>query len=104
MDTVRSGADDGGEHGLQLGLGLGELAERLAVGDDAAAGDEARRAPVGGQLGAADGDGPRAVAGGVDPADRAAVATAGEAFGAGDQRQRRRPAGSRRAPVWGTAR
>ena len=39
---VGSGADDGAEHGLELGLGLGQLRVRVTVGDDSAAGDQAR--------------------------------------------------------------
>ena len=46
LRTWRSGADEGGEHGLELGLGLGELGERVAVGDDAAAGVQAGAAAV----------------------------------------------------------
>ena len=40
-DRPISGADDRAEHRLELGLRLGQLGERVAVGDDAAAGDQA---------------------------------------------------------------
>ncbi len=91
------------EHGLELGLGLGELGQRVAVGDDAAAGQQAGPAAVGGQLGAADGDGPRAVAGGVDPADGAAVAARARRPRPRRSAPARRPAGDRRGPVSATA-
>ena len=61
-ERTASGAHDGAEHRLELGLRLGEFGDRIAVGDDAAAGHEPGRVTVGGEFGAADGDRPRAVA------------------------------------------
>ena len=98
-----SGADEGGEHRLELGLGLGQLGQRVAVGDDAAAGHQPGPAPVGGQLGAADGDGPRAVAGGVDPTDGAAVAARGRRPRPRRSAPAPRSGGARRAPASATA-
>ena len=65
-------------------------AERFAVGDDAAAGDETSGAAIVGQFRAPDRDGPRAVAERVDPTDGAAVAAPLEALDALDQLDRRR--------------
>ena len=64
-----SGADERPEHRLELRLGLGPLGVGLGPGDDAGAGHEAGAGAV--ELGAAQRDGPLAVAAGVDPADRA---------------------------------
>ena len=55
-------------------------------------------ASVVGELGAANRDRPGAVAVGVDPADRAAVAAALESLDPLDQLQTPHPAGARRAP------
>ena len=93
--------DEGGEHGLELGPGLGQLGGGVGVADDAVA-----RVDVGGRAvdaGAADGDRPGAVAGGVDPAHRAAVAAAVEPLELGDDRERTLagPAAHRRGGVQG---
>ena len=77
-----------GEHRLELGLGLGELGERIAVRDDAPAGVQPRPAAVRRQLGAPDRDRPRPVPGRVDPADGAPVAVPLDPLDGGDQRQR----------------
>ena len=70
---------------------LGELCVRIAVGDDAAAGDQARGAAIIGEFGAADRHRPGAVAGCIDPADGAAVAAPLEPFDTLDQLDRRIP-------------
>src|SRR5690606_27657308 len=73
-----SGADDGGQDRLQLGLGLGQLGLRVGVGDHAHAGVQPGHGAV--DDGGADADGPRAVPGGVDPTDRSGVAVAVDAL------------------------
>ena len=93
------------DHGLMIALSIAwnlacvsaSSALRVAVGDDAAAGDEARRATVGGQLGAAEATAHVPSPARVDPADRAAVPAALEALDRRDQRRSPRRAGSRRA-------
>ena len=67
-------------------------ASRIAVGDDAAAGDEARRARSVDSSAQRMRDRPRAVAARVDPADRAAVQAALEAL---DRRRSARSPSSR---------
>ena len=52
---------------MELGLGLGQLGQRFAVGDDAAAGDEPGAEPIRRELGTAQRHRPRAIAGGIDP-------------------------------------
>ena len=72
-DPRESGSrpDQRRQHRLELGLGLGELGQRVAVGDDAATGVEAGPVAGGVELGTADHDRPGPVAGSVEPADRA---------------------------------
>ena len=55
-----SGADEGAEHGFELGLGLGPFGVGVGAGDDARAGAQHRGASV--DLAAAQGDRPLAVA------------------------------------------
>ena len=85
---------------MELGLRLGQLGQRVAVGHDAATGEEAGPAPVRREDGAAQRDRPRAVAGGVDPPDGACVPSAVDALDAGDEVERglpRVPADGRQA-------
>ena len=60
MCAEASGADKGPEHGLELRLGLGPLGLGVGPGDDAGARRRAARGAV--ELGAAERDGPLAVA------------------------------------------
>ena len=70
-------------------------------GDDAGAGDQAGPGAV--ELGAAQRDGPLAVAAGVDPADRAGVAAAVEALERADGVERGGARACRRPRAWGAA-
>ena len=83
-----SGADEGAEHRLELRLGLGPLGVGIRAGDDAGAGHEPGAGAV--ELGAAQRDGPLAVAAGVDPADRPRVAPAVESLERADRVERGR--------------
>ena len=91
------------QHRLELGLRLGQLGQRVAVGDDAAAGQQAGAPAVVVELGAAQRHRPRAVAGGVDPADSTAVAAALDALDARRSAPSPRPAGGRRRRASATA-
>src|SRR4029450_13992202 len=71
-----SGAEQDLEPGPGLVLGLGPLVIGVGPGHDPGPGEQV--APGAVQGGAAEGDRPLAVAGAVDPADRAGVAAAGE--------------------------
>src|SRR5690606_25245393 len=70
------------EHAAGLGAGLGELALRARVGDDAGAGTEAQRIAL--QLGAADQDVEVEVAVAVEPAHGAGVGAAADTLQLGD--------------------
>ena len=84
-----SRADDRAEHGLELGLGLGKLGVGVAVGDDAAAGDEAGRHPIRTSSSAQRSDtAQRPLPCAVAPSDRAAVHAALEALDPVDQLDR----------------
>src|SRR5581483_6582811 len=67
---------DGGQHRPELHLRLGPLGVGVGPGHDPGAGHEAGPAPV--ELGAPERHRPLAVAGGVDPADRAGIEPAVE--------------------------
>ena len=80
-----SGTDDCAEHGLKFCLGLSEFSERFAVGNNAAARNEARTFAIGAELGAPNGNRPCAVAGRVNPSDSTSVASSFEPFDVADQ-------------------
>lgn len=79
----RNRAVQAAEEGAEFGGGFVEFGFGVGGRDDAAAAEGAEGAGVGGEFGAADGHVPVAVAGGVAPADRAAVEAA-VAFQVGD--------------------
>jgi hypothetical protein len=80
-----SGTDDCAEHGLKLCLGLSEFSERFAVGNNAAARNEACTFAIGAELGAPNSNRPCAVAGRVNPSDSASVASSFEPLDVADQ-------------------
>ena len=98
-DRAVTGRTRAREHGLELGPGLGQLGGGVGVGDDAVAGVDAGGRAV--DAGAADGDRPGAVAGGVDPAHRTGVAAAVEPLELGDDRERLARGADRTPPGWG---
>jgi hypothetical protein len=81
----RLGTDDCAEHGLKLCLGFSEFRKRFAVGNNAAACNEACTFAIGAELGAPNGNRPCAVAGRVNPSDSASVASSFEPFDVADQ-------------------
>src|SRR4029453_3588776 len=100
-----SGGEQHLEHGPELVLGLDPLGVGVGAGDDPGPGQQVGAAAVEG--GAAQGDRPLAVAGVVDPADRAGVAAPGERLqgggggpgGVGGGGSRARAGGVGRGPV-----